>query len=508
REARAAAALNHPNIAHVYEIDEAHVDGDSRPFIAMEFIDGETLDERIAKGPLALKDALSIAAQVAKGLRVAHEKDIVHRDVKSGNVMLTSAGVPKILDFGLAKTAASTKLTQMGSTLGTVAYMSPEQARGEEVDQRSDVWSLGVILYELVSGRMPFAGDYEQAVVYGILNSEPEPLTGLRTGVPMELERIVGKCLVKDPARRYQSTTDLIVDLEALEVDVRGNTSRHSVAAAPPTTVATEAPTARSMNRGVLIAAVAAALVIGVVAGVVLGPSEPAPRTPMHLSIMSPEDSGLSHPSMSPDGRYVAYSASGGKLVLHDLSTDMRRTVVANADARISRFSPDGRWLAFEHGGSGISILQVPDGAVARLSEDGQVPSWIDSEYLIFTDGVSIFRTSRITQQKEVVWEPGSDDITGLTHPEVLPGGDELLVTVLREPVHGIGVLDVSSGEIRMLRDRAIAPRFVSSGHLIFTDQQLGLTYRGRVFAQPFDVETGQTRGPAVPILTERGYWE
>jgi serine/threonine protein kinase len=172
REARAAAALNHPNIAHVYEIDESDVEGEGkRPFIAMEYIDGESLAERIAKGPLPLQDAISIAAQVADGLKAAHEKDIVHRDVKSGNIMLTSAGVPKILDFGLAKTAASTKLTQMGSTLGTVAYMSPEQARGEEVDRRSDVWSLGVILYEMVSGRMPFLGDYEQATIYGILNA-------------------------------------------------------------------------------------------------------------------------------------------------------------------------------------------------------------------------------------------------------------------------------------------------------------------------------------------------
>ncbi len=508
REARAAAALNHPNIAHVYEIDESEVDGESRPFIAMEYIDGETLADRIEKGPLPLKDAISLAAQVAKGLKAAHEKDIVHRDVKSGNVMLTSAGVPKILDFGLAKTAASTKLTQMGSTLGTVAYMSPEQARGEEVDQRSDVWSLGVILYEMVSGRMPFAGDYEQAVVYGILNSEPEPLTAVRTGVPMELERIVGKCLVKDTARRYQSTTDLIVDLEALEVDVRGNTTQRSIAAAAPMAVTTEPEPSRPMNRGVLIAVVAATLVLGAVGGLMLGRTELPTGTPLHLSIMPSGESGLSHPSMSPNGRYVAYSASGGRLLLHDLTTNTRRTIVSDADARISSFSPDGRWLAFEHGVSGMSIIQVPDGAVARLSEEGQVPSWIDNEFLIFSDDISIYRISRITQQKELVWAPGSGDIAGVTHPEVLPGGDEVFVTVLREPVHGIGILDVSSGEIRMLRERAIAPRYVSSGHLVFTDQPLSLTYRGRVFAQPFDLETGQTRGPAVPILSERGYWE
>ncbi len=154
----------------------------------MEYIEGETLTDRVAKGPLPLKEVLSIATQAAEALKAAHAKGIVHRDIKTGNIMLTSDGVAKILDFGLAKTAASTKLTQMGSTLGTFAYMSPEQARGEEVDNRSDLWSLGVVIYEMISGRMPFAGDYEQAVVYAILNQDPEPLTALRTGVSIELE--------------------------------------------------------------------------------------------------------------------------------------------------------------------------------------------------------------------------------------------------------------------------------------------------------------------------------
>ncbi len=509
REARAAAALNHPNIAHVYEIDESDVEGEGkRPFIAMEYIDGESLAGRVAKGPLPLQDAISIATQVADGLKAAHEKDIVHRDVKSGNIMLTSAGVPKILDFGLAKTAASTKLTQMGSTLGTVAYMSPEQARGEEVDRRSDVWSLGVILYEMVSGRMPFLGDYEQATIYGILNAEPEPLTGMRTGVPMELERIVSKCLVKDAARRYQSTTDLVVDLEALEFDVRGSTMQHSAQRTSAMTPIPEPVPPAPKKRGLLVAAIVSSLIIGVVGGLLLRRAAPEGRVPMHLSIVTPQDGGLGHPSMSPDGQYVAYSASGGRLILHDLSTEARRVIVSNADARISRFSPDGRWLAFEHGATGISIMQVPDGTVARLTERGQVPSWIDNEYLIFTDGTSIFRISRITQQQVVVWEPDSDEITGLAHPEVLPDGEKILVTVLRDPIHGIGILDVKSGEVRVLRDRAIAPKYVSSGHLVFTDQPTGLTYRGRVFAQPFDYGTGQTRGPAVPILSNRGYWE
>ena len=165
REARAAAALSHPNIATVYAIDEAVPEGsgadDIRPFIAMEYIDGPSLDKQISDGPFPLNDAVNIAIQLASALQTAHEHDIVHRDVKSANVMLTKKGVAKVLDFGLAKTVQSTKLTQMGATLGTTAYMSPEQARGEEVDGRSDLWSLGVVLYEMISGGLPFLGEYE-----------------------------------------------------------------------------------------------------------------------------------------------------------------------------------------------------------------------------------------------------------------------------------------------------------------------------------------------------------
>ena len=160
REAKAAAQLHHPNIASVFEIDEAVPEGskddDLRPFISMEFIEGETLHDRIQKGPLKLEEAVRIASQIASGLEAAHEKDIVHRDLKSQNVMLTAKGEAKILDFGLAQTSASTKLTRMGSTLGTVAYMSPEQAQGAAVDNRTDIWSLGVVLYEMIAGTSPF----------------------------------------------------------------------------------------------------------------------------------------------------------------------------------------------------------------------------------------------------------------------------------------------------------------------------------------------------------------
>ncbi|UCF79050.1 MAG: protein kinase, partial [Candidatus Eiseniibacteriota bacterium] len=213
KEARAAASLDDTNICTVHEIDEA----DDKTFIAMTYIEGQSLKEKIASGPLPLDEAINITMQVAAGLQDAHEKGIVHRDIKSGNIMVTTKGQVKIMDFGVAKLTKETTVTEIGTTVGTAAYMSPEQTRGDEVDHRTDIWSLGVIIYEMATGRKPFQGDYEQAVVYSILNEEPEPMTALRSGVPLELERIVEKALAKNPGERYQHVDELVVDLKRLK---------------------------------------------------------------------------------------------------------------------------------------------------------------------------------------------------------------------------------------------------------------------------------------------------
>ncbi len=220
-EAQAASALDHPNICTIYEIDETKPvpgePGDGQMFIAMACYEGESLKDRIERGPLRLDEAVNIAIQIAQGLARAHEEDIVHRDIKPANVMITNRGEVKIVDFGLAKLSGRTKLTKEGTTLGTVAYMSPEQAHGAEVDHRTDLWALGAVLHEMISGQQPFEGEYEQAVMYAIMNEDPEPITGLRTGVSMELERIVNKCLAKEPAERYQHADELLVDLRRLQ---------------------------------------------------------------------------------------------------------------------------------------------------------------------------------------------------------------------------------------------------------------------------------------------------
>ena len=211
-EAQAAAALSHPNICMVFEIEEA----DGQPFIVMEYVEGDSLKEKMASGPLPLVEAIDIAFQVARGLDEAHEHDIVHRDIKPANVLVNPRGRAKITDFGLAKSAGQTKLTRTATTMGTVAYMSPEQARGEEVDFRTDLWSFGAMLHEMITGQTPFKGANEQAVIHSILNEEPASVRDLREEVPYGIEQIVNKCLARDPGERYQSTTDLVTDLDHL----------------------------------------------------------------------------------------------------------------------------------------------------------------------------------------------------------------------------------------------------------------------------------------------------
>ncbi|MCZ6673007.1 MAG: protein kinase, partial [Verrucomicrobia bacterium] len=222
-EAKAASALDHQNICTIYEIDETE---DRQMFIAMSYYEGETLKNKIEHGPLKLDEAIDIAIQVSEGLAKAHRQGIIHRDINPANIMITSDGVAKIVDFGLAKLARGTKLTKTGMTLGTVAYMSPEQTKGTDADHRTDIWALGVLLYEMVAGQQPFKADYEQAVMYSILNEDPEPLTGLRTGVPAELERIINKALAKNPGERYQHTDEMLTDLKMLKKQLESGITR------------------------------------------------------------------------------------------------------------------------------------------------------------------------------------------------------------------------------------------------------------------------------------------
>jgi serine/threonine protein kinase len=332
REARAAAALNHPNIVTIHEINEH----DGQVYIAMEHVDGVTLHEKLAGGrAFSPAEAADIVTQACDGLEKAHAADIVHRDLKPENIMVDTDGRVKILDFGLAKLQGVTRLTRESSTPGTIYYMSPEQARGGDVDARTDVWSIGVILYEMLTGRAPFRGEFEQAVVYSIINEEPEPVASLRPDTPPALAAAVTGALMKDPDERYPG----VAAIRKTIGDVRSTTSPASV------------PEKSSGSKRARIAAVA---LIGLVAAFVavtyfLSKKEsPDYSPPVHRQLTFTGE--CRDAVLSRDGDYLAYTSSqgdGSGLFTRDLRTGSSICVYTAPRCWVFDWSPDGDWILF-----------------------------------------------------------------------------------------------------------------------------------------------------------------
>ena len=364
REARAAAALNHPNIVTIHSVE--NIDG--VPILTLELIDGQTLGELIPAEGMPLDRVLTLGISLADAVGAAHQRGITHRDLKPANVMVTTDGRLKVLDFGLAKikeeaqvvldagmpTAAA--LTGEGRIVGTVAYMSPEQAEGKVVDPRSDVFSLGIILYEMATGKRPFGGDTHMSTLSAILKDTPRAIQEIRPGLPRELAKIIGRCLAKDVEDRYQSAKDLRNDLRALKNDltsgeivpITGSSDRAAAAA----------PAARSSSRsGMLIAAAAVVLAgVGGAAWWMRGPSEPVAATARPFDnitlsrLTTTGTAGLA--AMSLDGRYVAHvSIKDGKqgLWLRQIATTSNVEVVPAEEVRYSgvTFSPDGNHIYY-----------------------------------------------------------------------------------------------------------------------------------------------------------------
>lgn len=378
QEARAASAMDHSNICTIFEVDEIE---DDQIFISMAYYEGKTLKERIAEGALDLGEAVDIATQIAHGLVKAHTHGIVHRDVKPGNIFITQDREVKIFDFGLAKLAGQLRLTSTGKTMGTVSYMSPEQGRGEETGPQTDIWALGVILYEMVTGSLPFKGDYDVAVMYSIMKEEPAPIQSLRSGIPAELEGIVKKALAKNEADRYQDANEVLADLSALkqQLDFNKFTGTHEWKF-------------KGKERRWIFAFAAAAVAVAAVAVVW--------RTAMNTGSLSSGLPGEAHqvtsgdawqgdPALSPDGGTIAYASdeSGNRdIYITNVRGESNLNLTNDpAPDYCPAWFPDGGALAFvsERGGAkaiwkmsslgGGATMLIKNALDPAISRDGRI---------------------------------------------------------------------------------------------------------------------------------------
>jgi Tol biopolymer transport system component len=401
REAKAVAALNHPNIVTLHSVEEA----DGVRFLTMELVEGETLTRSIREGGLPLARFFDIAVAVADALRAAHERGITHRDLKPGNIMLDREGRVKVLDFGLVKLlegesspqrreAPTEALTEEGSILGTVPYMSPEQVQGKTVDHRSDIFSLGVVLYEMATGRRPFEGETSADLMSSILRDTPESVTQLSADYPRHVGRIVKRCLEKDPSRRYQSTLEVRNELENLreEVDsgeVVSESARAAALAAP-----------RSRRWWPVALAVVTLVVLAAVYGLLRPAEETGATAPPLQATFSQltRQAGLEvQPSLSPDGKFLVYAsdATGNwDIYLQRIGgqNPISLTAGSEEDDLHPAYSPDGDLIAFrsERDGGGIFLMGATGESVRRLTESGYNPTWSPDggEILFATEGV------------------------------------------------------------------------------------------------------------------------
>jgi serine/threonine-protein kinase len=513
REAKAAAALNHPNIATVYEINEH----DGKPFIVMEYVEGQTLNHIIDNSPLKLEEAISITVQIAEGLEAAHKKDIVHRDIKSSNILLSSEKKAKILDFGLAKTSMSTKLTQMGTTIGTVAYMSPEQVRGELVDSRTDLWSLGVLLYEMIAGRVPFKAEYDQAIFYSIQNENPDPLTAIRTGVPMSLEWIVNKLMAKDANERYQSAKDLIIDLKAVDLSNSGFSRISSTAAQTAnqnSTSVKEKTRFNSKNTLILIAGFITVIISTFLVTLQLS-NKPAESLHFNISAFEEENTQILRADMqviaiSPDGNTIAYC------VVENLNTVIY--IKSLKDFKVTKldglgnvtgepfFSPDGNWLGFNADGK-LKRVSTAGGAVDVIYDNPAFrgAAWTSDNSIIYSpsygSGLITIPVSGGTSKVLTTL----DTLRGeRTHrwPQLLPDGKHVLFTIgsINSPNSyedaDLAIYSMEDNKKHILSVKGEMGRYVEPGYLV-------IAKGGKLMAAPFDLANYKVLASPQPVLND-----
>jgi Tol biopolymer transport system component len=510
-EAKTLASLNHPNIAAIYGLEEDA----GRSYLVMELVPGKTLAERVKRdGPVPVEEALAIFKQITEAVEAAHEKSIIHRDLKPANVKVTPEGKVKVLDFGLAKAFAgdesgsdpsnSTTLTQaatmQGVILGTAAYMSPEQARGNSVDKRTDIWALGCILYELLTGKQAFHGKDITEILVAVLKTEPD-WQALPAATPAKIRGLLERCLQKDKTLRLRDAGDAGIEVyEAL--------------AAPPTAVVATSDSATRGWRGWLAWGAAALIVLTTIAlaiGFVL--RAPKPALPMRLSAEIGVDAGLftelgPAAILSPDGTRLAFVAAGSdekrRIYIRSLDQLQATALSATEGARNSFFSPDGQWIGFFADGK-LKKISVQGGAAVTLCDalDDRGGSWGEDGTIVFEPdnraALSKISSAGGTPQPLTTLDKQAEEVTQ-RWPQVLPGGKAVLFTSSTSTAVAsfedaeIVVYSTASGQRKTLQRGGFHARYLPSGHLVYM-------HEGTLFAAPFDLKRLEVIGQPAPIL-------
>jgi Tol biopolymer transport system component/predicted Ser/Thr protein kinase len=505
REARTVASLNHPHICTLY--DTGHQDGTD--FLVMEYLEGETLAERLKKGPLPLDQVLQYAIEISDALDKAHRKGITHRDLKPGNIMLTKSGT-KLLDFGLAKLRGPqaavanlsvlpterSSLTGQGTILGTLQYMAPEQLEGREVDARTDIFAFGAVVYEMATGKKAFEGKSQASLIAKILETDPPPISSLQPMTPPALDRVVKRCLAKDPDDRWQSARDLTAELKW----IAEGSSQAGLGMAGMT------PARRHWSKVLLWSA--AVLAACVVVGLTVWPFRPVPPRPVtRFTISLPAGQhlvGLDTPAiaLSPDGTRLAYIAAQGsnlpQLYLRAMASPDARPIPGTEGATDPFFSPDGQWLGFFTGGK-LKKVSVSGGATVTLGDAGspQGASW-------GSQGVIAFGSEQAAVLVQVSDAGGTPQ--ALTHlekgetdhdwPEFLPGDKAVLFAASGDDrANGqVAIQSLATGARRNLMQGATHPHYAPSGQLVYA-------HAGSLMAVPFDPQRLALTGSAAPVV-------
>ncbi|NKB86713.1 MAG: protein kinase [Acidobacteria bacterium] len=498
QEARLLARLSHTNIASIFGIE----DHAGLRILVLELIDGPGLEERIRQGRLRISEGLETAMQIARALEVAHRAGIVHRDLKPSNVKLVgSTGLVKVLDFGIATMLPDAELssadshrdivsTGVGRVLGTVAYMSPEQARGDEVDERADIWAWGCVLFEMLCGQRPFQGRTVTDTLAAIIERDPD-WNLLPPATPPEVTQMLRRCLRKDPRRRLRNAGDLWLVLEELLHPATDDELRIRETIAPPAT----------WRRALPWAIGAAALAIGLLIGrgfSVAPDQEPTRRLELQIDGEQLRTAaGGRVVAVSPDGSTVAHTADG-MLHLRPLDSFEDRQLEGTFGAESPTYSPDGEWIAFFARGQ-LRKVSVRGGDPFPLC-DAALPRgahWGTDDRIVFSDGTAIYTVPANGGECEVVYGPDPDgEPRRHVWPTWLPGQDKVLYQLTGSRMSQIHVLDLETGASRMLQPSGSDPRYVSTGHLLFTKL-------GTLFAIAYDLDSGEIGNTPTPVLDD-----